>query len=439
MVAELVSPTTTLVDGMLIGDVAATKGRKLPDQLVLVQAGGRAQVAVDWLDDGNGVRPFEVDVAVLEAAGPPGRWELRRSPGTRAAWGLTWPPSGSPELAEVSGGRIAWQRSLRGTTQVVVGGRSVVALDVEADGDELTVVVSGPDLTADELLTVELSSSTLAVPLRAVDPGAAGARQWRFPSFVSRFGLAARPLPSSTYQVTYRDRHGTKQVLAADASLRATVVREWLGPHHRIRLAATGNAVRIGLSAPLADEEVGRFAETALFTRYRQDESGPPDPTGPEHAVLFQSWDGGVAAGDQLALHHAVGDLRPGFTRYWAVADESVILPEGAVPVVLGSKAYLSALGRVRFLCSNTDLGPRVIKRSYQRFLQTFDGHPFSSTGRLYWKGRRGHPEAWVRAECARLNAAVGRRSRAQPARRRALSLRSRLRRRDPDRRQPSL
>ncbi len=400
VVTELAAVDSEPGDGRLTGRVASVNGRPLPAELVLVQPASKRHVPVDWLTEGDPVtRSFGIDAAELVESGSPARWELRRGSGRSAASGVTWWDQGDPVRVDLDGTRLEWQRSTRGGTQLAVGGPGPAGVGVEVLDDELVLVVDGDDLSADELLTVELVSPTLTVPLRAIDPGPDGTRRWRFPAAVARFGLAPRPLPTGAYQVTFRDRHGLDRVLPAGAALRGRLVQEWLGPHHRIRVGATATALRISLAAPLTDDELGRFAETTLLRQY-QDEGATP-----EDAVLFQSWDGGVAAGDQLALHHALGHLKPGLTRYWAVSDESVVLPDGAVPLILGSRAQLDVLARARFVCSNVDLGPRLRKRPYQRFLQTFDGHPFSATGRRFWEGRRGHPEAWIRAECARLNA----------------------------------
>lgn len=393
------------VDGSVItGEVAALGRRPVPEALTLVllpKAGGK-QVPVDWVTDSTGpARSFSVDAGLLATVSTPARWELRRSPGSKAAHGVAWPgvPAGAiPALNVDVSGWYVWERSASGTAQLVVGGGELAVRDVEAGEDEITFIVHGAELTADERSTVELRSGAVAVPLQSVDLAADGSSHWRFANCASRFGLPSRPLPPGTYSLRYQDRNGVKRQVPADPELRSTLVREWLGPHHRVRLSATADVLRIHLSAPLREGEVSRRAQTAQLARYRQ-----CDPE-PEQAVLFQSWDGGVAAGDQLALHRALGRMRPELRRYWVVTDKSVIVPAGARAVLLGSKEYWDTLARTRFLCSNVDLGPRLFKRTHQRFLQTFDGHPFSAMGRRYWEGRRGKPEAWIQTETARLN-----------------------------------
>lgn len=400
LIAELETPPA-LVDGAMIGSIKAVGGHDLPASLVLVRQPGKKRLPISWLDDGTSTsRQFSIGLVPPDLP-TPGRWELRRSPGKSVAEGVAWPQaaSGQLELATLgpAGTQAVWRGSARGSAVLQVGGPRLMALDVLADDCELVIVVAGPDSSAKELTGVELTSADATVPLSAVDRDDAACR-WRFPSSCSRFGLTATPLPSGTYQVTFRDQHGARQLVPAGTDLRGMLTRDWLGPHHRIRLSASANALQITLGARLDEDELGRWAGAAQLRRYRA-----LQPT-PEPSVLFQSWDGSVASGDQLALHHALGAMRPGLLRYWAVTDESVVLPADAVPLLIGSRAYWDVLAKTCFLSSNVDLGERFTKRPYQRFLQTCHGHPFAAVGRRFWEGRRGYPEAWIQAECTRLN-----------------------------------
>lgn len=401
LTAELESGSA--LGGTLSGRVGALGNARLPTTLVLVQQTTKQRVTFDLVPETAHQGRFTLDLGELGATAEQAPWELRHFAGKSAASAISWPRTGfgqdpSDPEADQAHPHWRWQPSPTGAVQLTTAPAPVVALDAEIGAEELVVVLDRADLTADELLGVELVSSSVTVPLRAVDRTGDGLLRWRFLLAVSRFGLAARPLPAGSYQVAYRDALGAKRLVRAHPTLRSRLIQEQRGAHHRMRLSATATALKIQLAAPLADNELGRYAETALLDQYTAME-----PLA-ESAVLFQSWDGGVAAGDQLALHRALGTMRPGLTRYWAVADHSVVAPTGARPVVIGSREYWEVLARARFLCSNVDLGRRLVKRPYQRFLQTFDGHPFSAAGRGYWSGRRGYPETWIAAECARLN-----------------------------------
>ena len=399
--AELAAPPVP-ADEAMVGLVQAVGGHQLPDSLVLVRQTGKKQLPVTWSDDGSSTsRQFSIGFAGSDLPGP-SRWELRRAPGKSAADGVTWPRAAPDQVtldaASPIGSQAAWLRSARGNAVFEVGGPRLTAMDVLAEDHELIIVVDGVDSSAEELSTIELTSANATVPLSAVDHGDSTSHYWRFPSSCSRFGLEPTPLPSGTYQVTFKDQRGARHQLSPGPDLSRRLTREWLGPHHRIRLTASASALRITLAARLADAELGPWAAAAQRQRYRALD------TRAERSVLFQSWDGSVASGDQLALHQALGVMRPDLPRYWAVTDESVLLPTGAIPVLIGSRAYWDTLAKVRFLCSNVDLGARFRRRPHQRFLQTFGGHPFAAAGRRFWEGRRGHPEAWIEAECARLN-----------------------------------
>jgi CDP-glycerol glycerophosphotransferase len=159
------------------------------------------------------------------------------------------------------------------------------------------------------------------------------------------------------------------------------------------------NQLVIRLAAPLADDELGRRAQRRLADRYQATEFDPSD------AVLFQCYRGEFATDSQLALHSELFRRGSHLRLLWAVSDLSVTLPEGGVPLLIGSRHWYDAVGSSRYLCQNIDFDRFFVKRPYQHYLQTFHGYPFKSMGLSLWRAQ-GKTPALLDAECERRNSA---------------------------------
>jgi CDP-glycerol glycerophosphotransferase len=137
------------------------------------------------------------------------------------------------------------------------------------------------------------------------------------------------------------------------------------------------------LAAPLADDEVGPYAQQQLRRWYVHEEHRI-DP----RAVYLQSYTGQAATDSPLALHHALRRMRPDLRLHWAVADRSTILPEGARPVLLRSREWYAALATSAYLVTNIDMEPWFERRPGQRLLQTFHGYPAKTMGISAWEAK---------------------------------------------------
>ncbi len=123
----------------------------------------------------------------------------------------------------------------------------------------------------------------------------------------------------------------------------------------------------------------------------------------PRDSVLFGCYRGEFATDSQLALDRALAKQRPELTRYWGVADTSTMVPEGSVPLLIGTEEWYDALGSSRFICNNIDFGPWFKLRPHQRYLQTFHGYPFKSMGIDFWRSK-GFSDEEVQREVGRRN-----------------------------------
>jgi CDP-glycerol glycerophosphotransferase len=119
--------------------------------------------------------------------------------------------------------------------------------------------------------------------------------------------------------------------------------------------------------------------------------------------VLFGCYRGEFATDSQRALDEGLRVARPDLTRYWGVESYAVEVPEGSVPLLMGSREWYDALASSTYLCNNIDFDAFFRKRPHQKYLQTFHGYPFKSMGRGFWSGK-GYSEERIARELARRN-----------------------------------
>ena len=219
-------------------------------------------------------------------------------------------------------------------------------------GDALRL--SGPASLAPAL--VELRGSRVDLTGIVVVDG----DRWQadVPLRVARWGDAELPAPSGRYELRLSGSDGstTAAPLPAIESLVPGLVR----------LASEGPV--LVLSPPLADDERGAAAQARLEAEYRSARVTAAD------AVFFESFYGQNASCNPRAIDAAVARLSPTTARYWSVVDLSVAVPEGAVPIIEGSRAWWRVRGEARLLVVNDWLRKRYKARPHQTVLQTWHG-----------------------------------------------------------------
>lgn len=262
-----------------------------------------------------------------------------------------------------------------------VTGWSVV--DVRLEGEE--VVVVGVVGTRGGAVTVELMGPQCQVEAEAL---VAGDRfEARLTRRHERWGLETLPLPSAQYDV--RIRHDGVPVgrLPVGTELQGRLPLLQRDGLHRLRVhRGAEGACLLSLTAPLADDEIGAFAQQQL--RHWYGAGHRIDPT----AVYLQSYAGLWATDSPLAIHHALRRLRPDLTTYWAVADLSTPVPPGAQPVLVRSREWYAALATCGHLVTNVDMETWFVKRPGQRLLQTYHGYPSKTMGIAAWQAKNFTP-----------------------------------------------
>ncbi|MGZ4493339.1 MAG: CDP-glycerol glycerophosphotransferase family protein [Nocardioides sp.] len=249
--------------------------------------------------------------------------------------------------------------------------------DVRLDGDELVVRLRGP-VTGPLTLGLDGPRAPAPVPARPVDGGA----EARLPLRFDPWGLGERPLPPGGYRVRVG---GTSGPVRLDAGLAARLPETQSSPTYRMRLQralADGGAL-LTLGPPLADDEVGPAAQQRLQRWYATDEHRL-DPT----AVYLQSYTGQAATDTPLALHHELRRTRPDLRLRWAVADSSVLVPEGAERLLLRSREWYDALATSAHVVTNIDMERWFVRRPGQRLLQSFHGYPSKAMGLSAWEAK---------------------------------------------------
>ncbi|WP_431799701.1 CDP-glycerol glycerophosphotransferase family protein [Microbacterium kunmingense] len=180
----------------------------------------------------------------------------------------------------------------------------------------------------------------------------------KVPLHVARWGGPDLPLPRGSYALRLTGGAGAEDEVP-------DVALSLLGS---LRAELRGGAVIVGPPIdPVYDSGEG---QAALERRYAT-RAGKL-----ENAVFFESFYGRNASCNPLAIDRELARQVPGVTRYWSVADLSVVVPDGAVAVVEGSPEWWRARGVSRLLIVNDWLRRRFSRRGGQVVLQTWHGTP---------------------------------------------------------------
>ncbi len=199
------------------------------------------------------------------------------------------------------------------------------------------------------------------------------------------WGLGTRPLPPGRYPLSGFD--GQVAVVASPGLL-ATGPSLLRSASHRVRLlTGASGELDLLLGPPLREDEVGRSAQQRLQAAYAVDPA-PVDPA----TVYLQSYVGQGATDSPRAIHEALRRRRPDLVLRWGVRDLSVHLPEGAEPVLIGSREWYSVLATSGSVVVNADLEPWWVRRPGQRVLQTFHGYPSKAMGLAVWRAKNWSP-----------------------------------------------
>jgi len=222
--------------------------------------------------------------------------------------------------------------------------------------------------------TLEFSGNLRSLPVQVTHQG-----DGQFEAFVplkmSAWGGPELPTARGGYALVAQTPHGPFRTFVSQE-----FAQQNLGVHElsefrlRFELNRT-DQFRLGISRPRRHDELGSYKQSHLFKAYSARTYVPRD------AVYFESFFGKNATCNPRALDREISQRFPDMPRYWAVDDLSIAVPEGAVPVVTGSKEWWDARGSCRYIITNEWLRTRFVKRPYQTVLQTWHGSMYKKIG----------------------------------------------------------
>ncbi|MDP9820867.1 bifunctional glycosyltransferase/CDP-glycerol:glycerophosphate glycerophosphotransferase [Nocardioides massiliensis] len=318
------------------------------------------------------------------------RLPLRPAPGTDSDDG-SWPGGG-----QWGAGTLAWTTSPAGALRLTTDTPrcEVLAAELTAEGFQVTIRHAGVDLASARLVAGP-------VTLRLLDHSELGPDTARL--VLDRdhavLGGPRLPAPVGRYVLCLDAVDGSAVHAHAGPRLAGTLPRRVRDDRLSLRYGVRPNGELVHeVRVPLRADEEGAAKQHRLRQHHRTADLEPRD------AVLFQCYLGEFATDSQAALDRALAVRRPDLVRYWGVRDHATAVPEGSVPIVIGSREWHDILGSARYLCNNIDFPGFFTKRPHQCYLQTFHGYPFKSMGRSFWAGKGWGPER-IAQELARRNA----------------------------------
>jgi len=382
---RLVEATTRA--GRVAGGTIASEGN--PVRVIATQ--GKASVRAELTASDDGTWSFELALPRANVTGEGYRLEVEYADGTSeaVAWGLSVDGTGAE-----SG--LSWEPSRLGTARIRSSVGRVQVTGLSATDDELVLTVTAGGHTTDSLSTLRLENERLALAPTRVrvegDQATIG-----FPLIASVLGGQALPLPPGMYRFTSPAPDVGTGTVARHLNDQLPV---WVRGERqllRAHLPGEGSDLLLSVLPPLRDDERSLVGQRELQTAYQAAEPTPTD------SVLFGCYRGEFATDSQRALDEGLRVARPELTRYWGVESYSVEVPEGSVPLLMGSREWYDVLASSTYLCNNIDFDGFFRKRPHQKYLQTFHGYPFKSMGRGFWAGK-GYSEERIAREIARRN-----------------------------------
>ncbi|HUS20509.1 MAG TPA: CDP-glycerol glycerophosphotransferase family protein [Aeromicrobium sp.] len=131
----------------------------------------------------------------------------------------------------------------------------------------------------------------------------------------------------------------------------------------------------IRVTRPRAVDEYGAHNQRGLFNEFAL---GPAEPL---DAVYFESFFGRSATCNPRAIDAEVTSRRPDLPRYWSVDDGSIAVPDGAIPLVIGTREWWRVRESARWIVTNEWLRGRYVKKPFQTVLQTWHGSMYKRIG----------------------------------------------------------
>lgn len=301
-----------------------------------------------------------------------------------------------PVAVEVGCGDLGRQHAFDGRPSLAWGGRAVAVAD---DGTGRLVLRTQPvqPMIAELSVTPEgrirlagALPATVTGPVEVVLRHSRHAEEHSHPATVSDglFRAEFLPVPDSISEVPLRQ--GRWYVFARSTESRVEVpVRAvpsalaGLPVHFTVRgrdYALThrfSDRLLLEAAPDLGPQEFGWFRQREMRTRvYAQARTAPLRDT-----VLYASFSGRQFSDSPRAVYEELLRQKADLEHVWVVEDRRAEIPEGVKAVRRWSREWYEALGRSRYIVTNTHLPHWVRRREGQVIVQTWHGTPLKRIG----------------------------------------------------------
>ncbi|MET4096675.1 CDP-glycerol glycerophosphotransferase family protein [Arthrobacter sp. UYCu712] len=183
-------------------------------------------------------------------------------------------------------------------------------------------------------------------------------------------------VPSGGYRVGVQFDDESYLRLRPAKALTASLYRAHYSERLNVRLERSpANEVYVNISPPLLPQELGEYNQRTLSSASRKEADLQPD------SFYFESWFGKNFSDSPLALFQEARRRLPDAHLYVSVADLSVSLPDGAIPVVRNSGKSWKALAESKFVITNCWAPDRFERHPEQVLVQTWHGTPLKLLG----------------------------------------------------------
>jgi CDP-glycerol glycerophosphotransferase (TagB/SpsB family) len=366
------------------------RGRRLPPLVLptrqvcrpdVTAASGQHRYHYDWAG-------FRCDIPArllgFAARWLPGTWDCVVLVRGRAIWRparlhAAGPPPAEPGVRAVAPGVTARVQWTGGRLQLRLQRETAPVALKAAWASDGTLVVSGR-LPAD---TTATGAASFHVVLRHLDGWQTHPVEADVSADRSTFSAAVRvgaievfgvsqPLRDGRWTISVRGPDGDIDCGPAAADSKQVTV----GPKV-YRCVADGTSLRLLVGPVLAWAERGRIRRRLLRDVYYRAQRLLPV----REQILFSSFHGKQCGDNPRPIADELrrrGDVRK---QIWAITDRSVLVPDGADAVLIGTRAYLRALARSRYLIYNDHVPLPYRKRRRQRHVQTWHGTPLKRLG----------------------------------------------------------
>ncbi|MCQ9386235.1 bifunctional glycosyltransferase/CDP-glycerol:glycerophosphate glycerophosphotransferase [Brevibacterium moorei] len=277
-----------------------------------------------------------------------------------------------------------------GYAQINISCLSSFAESIEYDETSDSLIISGQALIDPEHIRTHTPSFSLVrkghvINATRVEWNALESKFKTYYSLVdSTNSYRDRGLPDGRYilQVllpTKQQRPATSWVPCTD-DLMSHLPLELETSHHTVKLTAIGKSrtVQVQLTGSgNTTENRSAVVQRHMSQKYFRDTARAVS----NNAVLFESFGGNSVSDSPRELDRIISDKYPEVVRYWSVRDSSIVVPDGAVPLVVGTDAWMKALATSRVLVNNNNFPHYFRKGVNQYYIQTWHGTPLKQIG----------------------------------------------------------